>query len=756
MISQPRFKNHLDVSVVDDDKVFIGDESSHFLMEGRALNEVARTIDGELETDELLASAAATIDIPSVMAAINRFVAGGHVADGPGLDDPAATSWWDARGLDPHGAHQRVTTAVVTVIDLTDDGVAALVSNLRDAGPEVHEITMTSLSEHPTGPTIVVVTDHLDPRLEHIDEVMRAAQTPWMVVRPSGQQLLIGPIFLPGATACWNCMTMRVSGNRQLDAYLERKRETTIARPATKPAIGATRSIAAGAAVSEFVAFLAGAQVTSLGAIVSIDAVTFASETHHVTHRPQCQACGDPSLAATPSKIVLESALKRFTADGGHRVERPEETYERLIKHVSPLTGAVSSLNRQTINDDGVTYSYASGHNFALMQDSTYFLRKNLRGRSGGKGRTDVQAKVGAICEAIERYVGVFRDDEPRIRARFDDLEGAVHPGELLGFSDRQYADRHEWNHANLSSYHIVPERFETDREVDWTAAWSLRDGAERLVPTGFCYFGHPDIAEHFFCASDANGNAAGNTLEEAILQGLLEVVERDAAAIWWYNRLKLPAVDLKALGEPYVDTLYEHYEGLGRTLWVLDLTTDLGIPVFAAVSRRHHGPTEDILIGFGAHVDPRMAVLRSLTELNQFLPAVCETNTDGSTNYWLDDPDAIEWWTNSTVESETYVVADPNLAPVDVSRYSGLSSDDLAVDVRTCVDLLATAGHDVIVLDQTRPDIELSVAKVMIPGLRHFWRRLGPGRLYTAPVAMGRASQPPGEASMNPRSVFF
>ena len=53
MISQPRFKNHLDVSVVDDDKVFIGDESSHFLMEGRALNEVARTIDGELETDEL-------------------------------------------------------------------------------------------------------------------------------------------------------------------------------------------------------------------------------------------------------------------------------------------------------------------------------------------------------------------------------------------------------------------------------------------------------------------------------------------------------------------------------------------------------------------------------------------------------------------------------------------------------------------------------------------------------------------------------
>jgi ribosomal protein S12 methylthiotransferase accessory factor len=164
-------------------------------------------------------------------------------------------------------------------------------------------------------------------------------------------------------------------------------------------------------------------------------------------------------------------------------------------------------------------------------------LVKNLRGRSGGKGRTDIQAKVSAICEAIERYVGVFRGDEPRRRVAFSVLGSeAIHPKDLLLFSDRQYAERHRWNVVNRLSFQIVPEPFDEDRPIDWTTAWSLRDHAPRLVPTAYCYFGHRDLVEHFFCASDSNGNAAGSTPEEAVLQGLLELVERDSVALWWYQ----------------------------------------------------------------------------------------------------------------------------------------------------------------------------------------------------------------------------
>ena len=67
---------------------------------------------------------------------------------------------------------------------------------------------------------------------------------------------------------------------------------------------------------------------------------------------------------------------------------------------------------------------------------------------------------------------------------------------------------------------------------------------------------------------------------------------------------------------------------------------------------------------------------------------------------------------------------------------------------VGTCVDRAATAGLEVIVLDQTRPDIELNVVKVMVPGMRHFWRRLGAGRLYDVPVRLGWRDRPAGRAN--------
>jgi ribosomal protein S12 methylthiotransferase accessory factor len=71
-------------------------------------------------------------------------------------------------------------------------------------------------------------------------------------------------------------------------------------------------------------------------------------------------------------------------------------------------------------------------------------------------------------------------------------------------------------------------------------------------------------------------------------------------------------------------------------------------------------------------------------------------------------------------------------------------------------VDVTNRAGLEFIVLDQTQPDLDLSVVKVVVPGLRHFWRRLAPGRLYTVPVSLSWRDKPAGEDEMNPRSMFF
>src|SRR5262249_28077195 len=151
------------------------------------------------------------------------------------------------------------------------------------------------------------------------------------------------------------------------------------------------------------------------------------------------------------------------------------------------------------------------------------------------------------------------------------------------------------------------------------------------------------------------NGNAAGNSLEEAILQGFLELVERDHVALWWYNRIRRPAVDIESFGEPYLLQLMRYLrQQQRRDLWVLDLTADLQIPVFVALSRRTDGQPEQILSGFGAHFDARIALLRAVTELNQMLTWVM---TDSVGNRMLseaiEDPEALAWLHTATRENQ-------------------------------------------------------------------------------------------------------
>jgi ribosomal protein S12 methylthiotransferase accessory factor len=66
-------------------------------------------------------------------------------------------------------------------------------------------------------------------------------------------------------------------------------------------------------------------------------------------------------------------------------------------------------------------------------------------------------------------------------------------------------------------------------------------------------------------------------------------------------------------------------------------------------------------------------------------------------------------------------------------------------------VNLVKREGLDFLVLDQTRPDIEVPVARVIVPGLRHFYRRFAPGRLYDVPVKLGWIDRPVPESNLNP-----
>src|SRR3974390_2620279 len=134
-----------------------------------------------------------------------------------------------------------------------------------------------------------------------------------------------------------------------------------------------------------------------------------------------------------------------------------------------------------------------------------------------------------------------------------------------------------------------TPALFDQSAQIEWSPVWSLRDKRFKYLPTGLLYFFHGGFH------TDSNGCAAGNTREEAIVQGFLELIERDAYAIWWYNRLQRREVDLDQSDDSYVRDLKTQLAGSGRRLWVLDVTSDLGIPTFVALTHRMENGKENI-----------------------------------------------------------------------------------------------------------------------------------------------------------------
>jgi ribosomal protein S12 methylthiotransferase accessory factor len=147
----------------------------------------------------------------------------------------------------------------------------------------------------------------------------------------------------------------------------------------------------------------------------------------------------------------------------------------------------------------------------------------------------------------------------------------------------------------------------------------------------------------------------------------------------------------------------------------------------------------ENIEFGSGAHFDSRIALLRTLTELNQFM-SISLMNGGSGEKPSLDNV--------TPLQLTNYPFLLPNghrtIPLISGSKFGPLGDTRKQVDA--CVEIARQAGLDLLVLDQTRPDVETSIARVIVPGLRHFYRRFGPGRLYDVPVKLGLRDRPLAE----------
>ncbi|MFL6823698.1 MAG: TOMM precursor leader peptide-binding protein [Xanthobacteraceae bacterium] len=734
------FAPNFSVYVLPGDVVCLYSEDRKFFLHGELYCALAYAIgEGGRSLRQLVSELEHKFPADKINEALKRLLDRRFIVAKAHSPRDTVAAYWASLGLSLEDAENNLNKCPVRIQSVDVRGAKEIESALRGLGVRVVQRSAQL--------TVTLVSDYLDARLAEVNRQHLSDRTPWLLAQPSGIFPLVGPVFRPGKSACWGCLAERMQRNREVRALLDRGGAQRVATsPLARGVLG--RSGIELAAV-EIAKAIATDFRTDLGDhIISLELLGSTIVRHYVAARPQCPVCGRKQLrnpGRAPAPVELGAGGKLIMTSGGYRTVSSGATVARFRKHVSPLTGVVSRLERIQA-DLPMNTNYLATHNFSAPARTVNELRAGLSGGSFGKGSTAEQGEASALMEAIERYSGIFQGNEIRMARRFTDFREseAIHPNDVLLFSEAQYR---RGQAPTSDPDEIPPALFDPTAKIEWSPAWSLRDRRFRYLPTSLLYFFYrgPGYQHH----ADSNGCAAGNTLAEAIVQGFLELVERDGYAIWWYNRLQRPEVDLGQFDDPYIRDLKMQLAETGRRLWVLDATSDLGIPTFVTIAHWMQNKQELVEFGSGAHFDSRVALLRAMTELNQFLSIGLmgarnqnlldqasnqKSNAEGSPSFRLED--------------YSYLTPSGAVRPALGSKFGGL---DAREQVTACVNLAKQAGLDFLVLDQTRPDIEVPVVRVIVPGLRHFYRRFAPGRLYDVPVKLGWRDRPLSEHELNP-----
>ena len=739
--------------------MLLASDEAGVVLTGRCFGGLLSLLDGRRTRQTIVAELRDRHSPVEVQTALVRLASDGFVVSAEFDLAPEVAAFWSALGASPRFAQERLAATPVEVgaeDGLGGDAAGALADRLAGLGVVV--LADANATARGAALRVVVTDDYLS---ERHATVHAGGGAPWVVVQPTGVRTLFGPVFAPGGP-CWRCLVSRMSAARPVESAVRAQAaasaRTLDSREAAAGPLATTVCGLAAVEIARWIVFREEAPIHER--LMSFDAAASGVGRHHVRQRPQCPDCASRGDEATsPAPPRLAPCPKALRNSGGTRSVRPEETLRRFRHLVDPVTGAVTALEQAGDASDPWFFVYRAQFASTLPLSSVEQFRRALEvGGSAGKGSTPAQAEASALCEAIERYSGVLQGGETVLRRRMADFADgeALHPNTIELWSAAQFEAAPALSESGRSG----PVPFDASQPLDWTPVWSFTANAWRYLPTRQLYFSPPASGVNQFRAN-SNGCASGNTLEEAVLQGFFELVERDAFACWWYNRIARPSVDLSCFGDPWLAEACARYERLDRELWLLDITHDLDIPVFVAVSRRASGEEEGILLGAGCHFDPLVAAMRATSEINQMLLAAAAESPEGNGDAAgsNDDPrrrTLRAWRREAKLAGHPHLVPDPAASPRTAPVRRAPDTGDLRDDVEMCRKIVEDAGMEFLVLDQTRPDLGLPVARVLVPGLRHFWPRFAAGRLYDVPVAMGWLDAPLAEAALDPQGPVF
>lgn len=542
----------------------------------------------------------------------------------------------------------------------------------------------------------------------------------WLPVVYGAGYAFAGPFFSRASGLCLTCLSWRIKQNTSVLNWIAMHTNNAVPIPVYVPvSLINTLNAAILDVAREWPSY-----DPSGNKMITVDTMG-KPVSHLLKRRPECLVCGDPLLVTRQmyQPFTIHNTGASHANAPGYRTVTPVDTWENMKHHINPVTGILSALHTITTEDETSMYVFGAVFPDTPIKDKpeAHEFYKN----AFGKGNSALASRVSALCEGIERRSARYRGDEPVFSAPHAALHPhAVAPHEIQHFHTTQLLQP-EATHA----LGPVPVQLTDGQVTSWLPAWSLRDQERRYVPAEAVLYGLPGPENNRVAIFESNGLSAGNTREEAILQGLLELIERDATAIWWFNSLRRPAFNTDIMEEDrWFNSALQQLTVGGWSVHFLDLTIDTVTPVVAAVGCFNGG----FLVGYGCHFDPRTAVIRSLTELIQIRALMRPIVPPAGLDAGFLHPSA----TARVIVSEQYDFTSPPM----VSEMC-----------TTGITRLSRLGIDTIIVDCTRPDIGLPVVKVFAPGLRAFRPRFAAGRLYDIPVASGITDKILTYAEMNP-----
>ncbi|MHB8462601.1 MAG: YcaO-like family protein [Vulcanimicrobiaceae bacterium] len=386
-----------------------------------------------------------------------------------------------------------------------------------------------------------------------------------------------------------------------------------------------------------------------------------------------------------------ELTAKKTFLSGTHRARRFEQTLEWLWPKGRQI-GVTRLANITGLDLIGIPVWTA--------------IRPNSRGlaTSQGKGLIDVAAKVSALMESVESW----HAETIELPVRIGDYESislrgaAVDPFTLNYYSDAPL--RPDVGHAWLEGFDLIAQ---VPRWVPF-----------ECISTN--YVVHTDWAHKPTFVQSSNGLAGGNHLLEAISHALAEVIERhaiaqDAKRIRSFStelRVRLSSID-----DHDCRDLIDRLERAGLMVAVFELSGSFGIPAFACsiidAQETSTWRTLPPFNGYGCHLDAGIALSRALTEAAQSRV----TYISGS----RDDIAASEYARSGNPDDlRAYrKLFNGNAATRSFATTSLRAAGTFEEDVHQMISTLASCGYDqVVVVDLSKPGLDVPVVKVVVPGL--------------------------------------